>query len=337
MNLKVEVILGKECNLDCKYCNNKIMKVGTLSKDEDIDIYVLEFLKRVPNQIAFYGGEPLLHWDRIVRIIEYTDCDRFKIVTNGYYLDEEKVNFLNKYNVDVVLSWDGHLSTARNYDVIKDNKSNILKIDNLMITSVITTQNYLKSFLDELEDVEKEYFDIHNKYFDIYAVVVNESDQFDIKDIKELFEFDLNRLNREAQYVCDHYNDKISYKVFINTLKLLYDFETVKNVPGCLYGYNRIAIDLKGNYYACLDLDLSYINDKNIINTSVTDALNLINKVDKYPSRYEDMCKKCNVIDICKHGCSYLSKEQLETTYCPPRKALYTPIIEFLNKLEDEE
>lgn len=108
------MLLGvtNRCNLACPYC-------FTSPNDLDMTIDVAEAaikwlvgncqIKDIQPSVNFFGGEPLLMFDEIIKPIveKYSPEIAFGITTNGVLLDEDKVDFFNKYNVNVLLSFDG--------------------------------------------------------------------------------------------------------------------------------------------------------------------------------------------------------------------------------------
>lgn len=107
----MSIALSEQCNLNCTYCN-----VDKLSKKRINPKLFLETYRNkraeLPNekfQVDFYGGEPLLQWDIVQEIVEEISGDGSQLFmpTNGLLLTEEKVNFLNKHNFKVSLSFDG--------------------------------------------------------------------------------------------------------------------------------------------------------------------------------------------------------------------------------------
>lgn len=102
--------LGGQCNLHCKHCHCKRLD---FKFNEDI----LEYIKNNNfTRITFSGGEPLLYLDIIKRVAGYIGKGmEYKIVSNGNLLDGEVVNFLNEYNVNYIISYDGEDNDSRDY------------------------------------------------------------------------------------------------------------------------------------------------------------------------------------------------------------------------------
>lgn len=114
------VFLGvtKRCNLSCPYCfvsqGNQDMTLETAKKGVEIAIKNAEKHSIENNYVErplviFFGGEPLLMYEKIIVPIvkEYSDRCDFSLTTNGVLLNEDVVDFLSKNNVEVLLSFDG--------------------------------------------------------------------------------------------------------------------------------------------------------------------------------------------------------------------------------------
>lgn len=67
------------------------------------------FDKQTTPTINFFGGEPLLKFDDIIKplVEKYHKEITFGITTNGVLLNEDIVDFFKLYNVNVLLSFDG--------------------------------------------------------------------------------------------------------------------------------------------------------------------------------------------------------------------------------------
>ena len=66
-------------------------------------------------EVDFFGGEPLMNWDVVKRLVEYARSIeqekgknfRFTLTTNGVLIDDEVIDFCNREMSNVVLSLDG--------------------------------------------------------------------------------------------------------------------------------------------------------------------------------------------------------------------------------------
>ena len=110
------------CNLSCEYC---FASQGKYHGDRALMSYevgrqALDFLmdhsgSRTNLEVDFFGGEPLMNWDVVKRLVAYAREQepirkkrfRFTLTTNGLLLDEEVIEFANREMHNVVLSLDG--------------------------------------------------------------------------------------------------------------------------------------------------------------------------------------------------------------------------------------
>ena len=114
------VVVTLRCNMNCIYCHASAKSPDKKEFDMDKETAkkTVDFIFQSPSKrltIEFQGGEPLLNWDVVKFIIEYSkekNKDEKKnmnisMVTNMTKMDEEKMNFLIGQNVDVCTSLDG--------------------------------------------------------------------------------------------------------------------------------------------------------------------------------------------------------------------------------------
>ena len=110
------------CNLNCSYC---FASQGKYQGDRAVMSYevgkrAFDFLieksgTRKNLEVDFFGGEPLMNWDVVKRLVAYARSIekehnknfRFTLTTNGMLIDDEVIDFLNKEMSNVVLSLDG--------------------------------------------------------------------------------------------------------------------------------------------------------------------------------------------------------------------------------------
>lgn len=124
-----QLILGitEDCNLRCKYCifsgnyiDMRTHKAKTMNTEvalKSVDYYIdnqNKFKKKAPEKesvISFYGGEPLLNFNLIKRVVSHVKKRRFKtlyaITTNATLLTKEIIEFLVSNNFLVSISLDG--------------------------------------------------------------------------------------------------------------------------------------------------------------------------------------------------------------------------------------
>lgn len=110
------------CNLNCSYCfasqgkyhGEKALMSFEVGK-RAIDFLIENSGSRTNLEVDFFGGEPLMNWDVVKKIVEYArsvekDAGknfRFTLTTNGMLLDDEVIEYANREMHNVVLSLDG--------------------------------------------------------------------------------------------------------------------------------------------------------------------------------------------------------------------------------------
>lgn len=110
------------CNLNCEYCfaaQGKYHGERALMSYE-VGKRALDFLvensgTRHNLEVDFFGGEPLMNFDVVKRLVAYArsiekDANkhfRFTLTTNGMLLDDDVIEFANREMDNVVLSLDG--------------------------------------------------------------------------------------------------------------------------------------------------------------------------------------------------------------------------------------
>ena len=110
------------CNLNCSYCfasQGKYCGERALMSYETgkraIDFLIENSTGHTNLDIDFFGGEPLMNWDVVKKLVSYgreqeklhNKNIRFTLTTNGMLLDDEVTEFCNREMHNVVLSLDG--------------------------------------------------------------------------------------------------------------------------------------------------------------------------------------------------------------------------------------
>ena len=120
------------CNLNCSYC---FASQGKYHGDRAIMSYevgkrALDFLvensgNRRNLEVDFFGGEPLMNFDVVKRLVAYARSIekekgknfRFTLTTNGVLVDDDVIEFANRECSNVVLSLDGRKEIHDRYRV----------------------------------------------------------------------------------------------------------------------------------------------------------------------------------------------------------------------------
>jgi len=113
----IMLYLTNNCNLQCPYC---FVEKDTRDMDFKIAKNTVDFLLSQGKgsrsfNINFFGGEPLLKFNLIKEIIQYSKKESkkydkeitFGITTNGSLFTKEIVDYFWENNVGILFSWDG--------------------------------------------------------------------------------------------------------------------------------------------------------------------------------------------------------------------------------------
>ena len=114
--------IAHTCNLNCSYCFASQGKYhgerGLMSFEvgkRALDFLVEQSGSRRHLEVDFFGGEPLMNFDVVKKLVAYArEIEpkvgkefRFTLTTNGMLIDEDVIDFCNRECHNVVLSLDG--------------------------------------------------------------------------------------------------------------------------------------------------------------------------------------------------------------------------------------
>ena len=277
----------QNCNLRCAYCiysgsyvnrthNNKRMQLETAIK-------AVDFLYRHSSQshiisIGFYGGEPLLEFDLIQKVVDYAEglfkgkSLQFLMTTNATLLSVEKARYLREHKFHLTISLDGPQSIHNknrifagsnkgSFQVIMNNLKKIKEDDpqalkDISFNAVIdmnqdtscSNEFFLHYDLVKEMDVGGNYVDSSNKKDQAPSA----PPQFYIDTYYELFKLYLF----QCTDIFSAYAPKL-YSFEISAMKRNMLERTVLHnactTPGgqCLPGIQRFFVDVDGLFYPC--------------------------------------------------------------------------------------
>lgn len=119
---RIQLLMAEGCNLGCRYCyqwrNGTNQKHTLMPWDvarDAVNYLVWRSGGRNDLQITFFGGEPLLNYSMVRRVVQYCKSIEersskrftFELITNGTLLEKEVVDFLVKHRFLLFISIDG--------------------------------------------------------------------------------------------------------------------------------------------------------------------------------------------------------------------------------------
>lgn len=315
--------IAHDCNLACRYCfaeegeyhGRRALMSYEVGK-KALDFLIANSGKRRNLEVDFFGGEPLMNWDVVKRLVEYGRSQekehnkkfRFTLTTNGVLLNDEIMEFCNKEMSNVVLSLDGrkevndHMRPFRNgkgsYDLIvpKFQKFAELRGDkDYFVRGTFTNKN-----LDFGEDV-LHYADLGFKKMSMEPVVAEPTEDYAIReeDLPQILaEYD--RL--AAEYVKRHKEGR-GFTFFHFMVDLKQGPCVAKRLSGCGSGTEYLAVTPWGDLYPCHqfvgkeEFLLGNV-DTGVTNTAIRDEFKLCNVYAK------EKCKDCFARFYCSGGCA---------------------------------
>ena len=263
--------VAHDCNLRCKYC---FASQGDFKGDRslmslEVGKRALEFLvehsgKRRNLEVDFFGGEPLMNFDLVKKLVsygreiekKYNKHFRFTITTNGVLLDDEKIDYINENMDNVVLSLDGRkevndnmrktISGSGSYDLIISKFKDLVskrKDKDYYLRGTFTSYN-LDFSKDALHFYEEGF-----KKISIEPVVTSPDKDYALKDehIEEI-------LKEYEKFSKDYIDIKKKDKDFL-FFHFMIDLNQgpclVKRSVGCGAGSEYVAVTPEGHLYPC--------------------------------------------------------------------------------------
>ncbi|HHY69997.1 MAG: thioether cross-link-forming SCIFF peptide maturase [Bacillota bacterium] len=265
--------VAHDCNLVCRYCfasqgrfggNPMLMSAETARRA--IDFLIDGSGSRRYLDVDFFGGEPLLAFDAVKDAIFYASRQgqkrgkefRFTITTNCTLLSKDIIDFLNQWNVSVILSLDGRPEThnrMRKYreggqshdDAIR----NALKlVESRNGTDYYIRGTYTRYNLDFYNDV-KYLYDAGFRRLSLEPVVGVDADwAIRAEDLAALEQSYLHLVDFWQE--CFAKGDPLEFYHF--EIGLTHGVCAERRITGCGAGYEYLAVTPEGDIYPCHQL-----------------------------------------------------------------------------------
>lgn len=329
--------VAHDCNLRCKYC---FASQGDFKGDRSLMSFetgkkALDFLlknsgNRKNLEVDFFGGEPLMNFDLVKKLVEYGREEekkynkhfRFTITTNGMLLDEEIENFINENMDNVVLSIDGRkevndemrptINKKGSYDVIVPKFKELIEKrgdKDYFIRGTFTNEN-----LDFSKDL-RDFYENGFKKTSIEPVVTDEKESYAIR------EEHLDRILDEYEKMSKDYieirkKDK-DFSFFHFIIDLSQGPCIVKRTVGCGAGSEYVAITPQGEIYPCHQ----FVGEEEFLLGNVDDGIlntELRNTFKNSNVYTNESCPSCWARYYCSGGChanAYYSNNDLNKPY----------------------
>ncbi len=303
----LSIFLGGSCNLDCSYCFIDKENLRKIPLNIPLIKKGINFFLRNPSEnpvISFTGGEPLLYWSSLKKLIESVRKNQkgkesiIIVSTNGTLLNKKKYDFLKKNNIVLSVSLDGRKNINDINRVFKDGKSSVFKTTwgnikdldkkKIKICSVFTPETV-------------EYFNKNIKFF-----VENGFSQLDFyPEIYRLWsKKHLNVLKKEFDIFAEFYSSLNSN--YDSSLEILF-INRMLNKDSDNFCCQKLILGPDGNFYLC-DKIFSFFDNrrkKYIIGNgekgvNYVKRLELLKKAKReIVESTQNSCLKCSLENYC--------------------------------------
>ena len=315
--------IAHDCNLACKYCfaeegeyhGRRALMSFEVGK-KALDFLVENSGNRRNLEVDFFGGEPLMNWQVVKKLVEYgrsleKPCNkkfRFTLTTNGVLLNDEILEFVNREMANVVLSIDGRKEIHDNmrpfrggrgsYDMIVPKFQKVAESRgqmNYYVRGTFTREN-----LDFSRDV-LHLADLGCQQISVAPVVASSEESYAIRegDIpvpKEGYD-------RLAVEMLKRRKDGRGFHFFHFMIDLEGGPCVAKRLSGCGSGTEYLAVTPWGDFYPCHQFVgnekfLMGNVDKGIVRQDIRDEFKCCNVYAK------EKCRKCFAKFYCSGGCA---------------------------------
>lgn len=315
--------IAHDCNLACRYCfaeegeyhGRRALMSFEVGKAA-LDFLIANSGSRRNLEVDFFGGEPLLNFDVVKRLVAYGREQeklhdkkfRFTLTTNGVLLDDEVMEFANQEMANVVLSIDGRKEVhdkmrpfrkgAGSYELIVPKFQKLAESrnqDRYYVRGTFTHHN-----LDFSKDV-LHLADLGFRQISVEPVVAQPEDDYALREAdvpKLLEEYD----TLAAEMLKRHREGKD-----FNFFHFMIDLEggpcVAKRLSGCGSGTEYLAVTPWGDFYPCHQ----FVGDEAFLMGNVTDGIQnkqLQNQFKRCNVYAKEKCRECFARFYCSGGCA---------------------------------
>ncbi len=315
--------IAHDCNLACRYCfaqegeyhGRRALMSFEVGKGA-LDFLVANSGNRVNLEVDFFGGEPLMNWDVVKRLVEYGRSIekeqhkkfRFTLTTNGVLLNDEIMEFVNREMGNVVLSIDGrrevndrmrpHRGGQGSYEEIVPKFQKAAESRNQMNYYVRGT--YTRYNPDFAEDV-KHLADLGFEQISVEPVVAGPEADYALR------EEDVPALLQEYDKLALEYLKRRKEGKAFNFFHFMIDLEggpcVAKRLSGCGSGNEYLAVTPWGDFYPCHQ----FVGNEAFLMGNVKDGITRPDIRDSFKScnvYTKEKCRNCFAKFYCSGGCA---------------------------------
>ena len=318
----INILIGSACNMKCPYClqTNELSPADHKADPEAFAYKLAIHLEgSVPKRISYWGGEPMLYWDRIKTIHQIlkaqniTPTDKSIITTNGRLLSDDYVDYANS-NPDI---WT--VVSCHGWDFSDEQLDRIFRLKRFSLSDLIHHHRLT------LWDLRDKYWELKARYktyprICAHFLRANDGCSSDYYMTKE----DVDAFCRHIR--CDiipmaRLGDEWA---FWQCSQLLYERNRIRGKgAGCMcVRPDQLSVDLHGNLYHCHH---NYSSD-NVVGNLFKKVIPIATKERLDPERFfkTEQCQSCDILEECRGGCYTSNTHEIDCYFAQERSKLYS-------------
>lgn len=336
---RLVLFVSQDCNLHCRYCY--IQHAGHIHQKKymseevahaAVDLLFQESHEATDLGISFYGGEPMLRFDLIKKIIPYANRKavafhktvKYSMTTNGTLLTDEAVEFLTAHNVNVMVSLDGPQKVHDENRVFVDGSGSFTRAFPAFIKlkekdKNTRTLSVMRRFDSSMKDIAQSLLDLGSLNFSIHPALSDSGELIIPPNGSENEEDEENgACSDSVDIYTRQYEEMVAY--FLDNemmfqekppIDFIWVFEKLKKrdkqKKNCGAAYTRFSVDADGNILPC----------EHFIGEPAFYMGNVLTGLDRHQSNIKELeitditdsktCRTCWSRNLCDAWCFFYS------------------------------
>lgn len=313
-----------DCNFKCWYCYENHLSNSCMTDDVQIGIIALidKRLQKYPEtnrcQLSFFGGEPLLKFDKVIKPITIKAkqiCELHNVqlsvqfTSNAFLLNNEMIDFLKPFNVSFQITLDGGKDE---HNKIRFGRGNIPSYDIILknIEKLANTKFHITLRINYT-----------SKNIESCSKILNDLNKFNIESRKHIV-IDFQRVWQDKPASYQDNTDLIAQQLCSTLHAMKYSTSNnrlISSIKSPCYAdnMNELLVNYNGDIFFCTARDFNSENRAGKLNKD--GEIEWIGN--SYSQRMsckfkKDICRSCRIAPICGGGCRTKCLETAHHSNC---------------------